>query len=81
MIDQRQNNRNLSFGCIYIPHTGSLSKSSHPSNDQKQEDSEGPNSPKPKARPLRIHNFVQDSKQRRVYYRAELFVRKTARSD
>ena len=81
MIDQRQNNRNHNFGCIYVLHTGSLSKSNHPRNDDKQEDSEDPHSPKPKARPLRVYNFVHDSKQRRVYHRAQLFVRKTARSD
>ena len=81
MIDQRQNNQNHSFGCIYVLHTGSLSKSNHPRNDDKQEDSEERHSPKPKARPLRVHNFGQDSKQRQVYNRAELFVRNTARSN
>ena len=49
--DQRQNNQNHSFSCIYVLHTGSLSKSDHPRNDDKQEDSEGPHSQKPKARP------------------------------
>ena len=81
MIDQRQNNRNHSLGWIYVLHTGSLSISSHPRNEDKQEDIEPPHNPKPKARPLRVHNGEQDSKQRRVYNRAQLFVRKTARSD